>query len=166
MVMGQLTTKVDVVVIGGGPGGYTAAIRAAQLGLETALVEKGKLGGICTNAGCIPSKALLHAAETLYSATGKNAAGMGIYADVRLDFAKTQAWKDGVVSGLRDGIASLCRMNGVEVIEGTASFSGPGTGDRGDRGRTAGNPVQESGHRYRNEAEGASKPPRGPCAHY
>lgn len=127
MVMGQLKTKVDVAIIGGGPGGYTAAIRAAQLGLEVALIERNRLGGVCTNAGCIPSKALLHAAETLYGAVGKDAAQMGIYTDVRVDFAKMQRWKDGVVSGLRDGIASLCRMNGVDVIEGSAFFSGPGT---------------------------------------
>jgi len=125
--MGQLKTKVDVAVIGGGPGGYTAAIRAAQLGLETVLIEKNWLGGTCTNTGCIPSKALLHAAETLYSTVDKNAAAMGIYADAKLDFAKTQKWKDGVVSGLRDGIATLCKLNGVEVIEGTAFFSGPNT---------------------------------------
>ena len=127
MVMGQLKTKVDVAVIGGGPGGYTSAIRAAQLGLEVALIEKHMLGGVCTNSGCIPSKALLHAADTLYAAVGKNAAEMGIYTDVRVDFPKMQNWKDGVVSGLRNGIETLCRLNQVDVISGTAFFSGNNT---------------------------------------
>ena len=123
MVMGQLTTKVDVAVIGGGPGGYTAAIRAAQLGLETMLIEKDLLGGCCTNTGCIPSKALIHAAAIKREATSQTTKKMGIDAIVSLDFAKTQAWKDGVVKELRDGITTLCTLNGVEVIHGRAFFT-------------------------------------------
>ncbi|MEW6035852.1 MAG: dihydrolipoyl dehydrogenase [Candidatus Micrarchaeota archaeon] len=127
MVMGQLTTKVDVAVIGGGPGGYTAAIRAAQLGLEAALIEKGKLGGVCTNVGCIPSKALIHAADVKHEAEYENAKDMGIHAEITLDFAKTQEWKDRVVEDLRNGIASLCKLNGVEVIKGRAFFTSSNT---------------------------------------
>lgn len=123
MVMGQLTTKADVAVIGAGPGGYTAAIRLAQLGKEVVLIEKDKLGGTCTNVGCIPSKALIHAADLRYAAAGQDAKRMGINANLSLDFVKTQAWKDGVVKGRVDGIATLCKMNGVDVIDGRAFFT-------------------------------------------
>jgi dihydrolipoamide dehydrogenase len=123
MVMGELATKTDVAVIGGGPGGYTAAIRAAQLGLGVILIEKDALGGCCTNVGCIPSKALIHAAELRSEALSERAKRMGLDASVKLDFAKMQSWKDGVVKELRDGIATLCRLNGVEVIRGRAFFT-------------------------------------------
>jgi len=120
MVMGELTTRADVAVIGGGPGGYTAAIRAAQLGLDVILIEKGKLGGCCTNVGCIPSKAMIHAATLAYCAA--NAERMGISGEARLDFGKMMEWKEGVVAGLREGIANLCRLNSVEIIQGRAFF--------------------------------------------
>ncbi|MBD3210142.1 dihydrolipoyl dehydrogenase [Candidatus Micrarchaeota archaeon] len=123
MVMGELTTDVDVAVVGGGPGGYTAAIRAAQLGLDVALIEKDKLGGICTNVGCIPSKALIHAADVKHHA--ENSEEMGLKGNVSLDLEKTQKWKQKVVDSLVDGIASLCKMNGVEVIKGKAFFTSP-----------------------------------------
>ncbi len=122
MVMGQLSTKTQVVVIGGGPGGYTAAIRAAQLGKEVILVEKNKLGGTCTNVGCIPSKALIHAADVKYEAESEEAKTMGIETTIKFDFQKTQKWKDRVVEDLRSGISNLCKMNGVEVIYGQAFF--------------------------------------------
>jgi dihydrolipoamide dehydrogenase len=127
MVMGELTTDVDVAVIGAGPGGYTAAIRAAQLGLETVLIEKALMGGCCTNVGCIPSKALIHAADVRYDTQSQAAKKMGMDANVTLDFAKTQAWKDGVVKDLRNGITTLCKLNGVEVIEGQAFFTSSNT---------------------------------------
>jgi len=122
-----LTTKTDVAVIGGGPGGYTAAIRAAQLGLEVLLIEKDMLGGICTNVGCIPSKALIHAADVKHEA--EKAGDIGVSAAVKLDFARTQKWKDGIVSDLRNGIGSLCKLYGVEVISGTAFFTSSNTLD-------------------------------------
>lgn len=125
--MGQLTTDVDVAVIGAGPGGYTAAIRAAQLGLETVLIERALMGGCCTNIGCIPSKALIHAADVKYDAESQAAKKMGVNASVSLDFAKMQAWKDGVVKELRDGIITLCRLNGIEMIEGQAFFTSSNT---------------------------------------
>lgn len=121
MVMGQLTTNADVAVIGAGPGGYTAAIRAAQLGKEVVLIEKGHPGGTCTNLGCIPSKALIHASELMRGAA--DAKAMGLSDNPSLDFSRTQTWKDGVVKGLRDGIATLCRSNGVELIDGRAFFT-------------------------------------------
>jgi len=121
MVMGQLVTDVDVAVIGAGPGGFTAAIRAAQLGLDVVLIEKDKIGGVCTNVGCIPSKALIHAADVKHDA--ETAEGMGIKAKISLDLKKTQAWKKKVVKELTDGIATLCRLNGLEVIKGKAFFT-------------------------------------------
>lgn len=123
MVMGQLTTKADVAVIGGGPGGYTAAIRAAQLGLEVVLIEKDRLGGTCTNVGCIPSKALIHGADIFYASKSQHAKELGIVSAPSLDFKGMQAWKEGVVASLRDGIEKLCRSNGIEIIDGRAFFN-------------------------------------------
>ena len=127
MVMGQLTTDVDVAVIGAGPGGYTAAIRAAQLGKEVMLIEKGKVGGVCTNVGCIPSKAMIHAADVKHEAESEAAKRMGLDAKVGFDFRKTQEWKDGVVTSLRNSIASLCKSNGIELVAGRAFFTSSGT---------------------------------------
>ncbi len=113
--------KFDCVVIGAGPGGYVAAIRLGQLGKKTAVVEKERVGGVCLNWGCIPSKALIHAASVVDELG--HSGDIGITAKgVSIDFAKTQAWKEGVVKRLTDGIAQLLKMNGVEVIAGTASF--------------------------------------------
>ncbi|MCI0559284.1 MAG: dihydrolipoyl dehydrogenase [Nitrososphaera sp.] len=127
MVMGQLTTNVDVAVIGAGPGGYTAAIRAAQLGKEVLLIEKDKMGGCCTNVGCIPSKAMIHAADVKHEAESEAAKRMGIDAKVSFDFRKTQEWKEGVVTDLRNGIATLCKFNGIEVVKGRAFFTSSNT---------------------------------------
>lgn len=117
---------VKVLVVGGGPGGYVAAIRAGQLGLDTALVEAEGLGGTCLRRGCIPSKALIHAAA-LY-AEMREAAGSGRYgiqlpAPPRLDFAATIGWKDSVVARLGGGVAALLRRAKVRVVEGRARFS-------------------------------------------
>lgn len=120
MVVGELTTNVDVAVIGGGPGGYVAAIRCAQLGLETVLIEKRWLGGACTNEGCIPSKALIHAASIAHIST--HSQDLGLASKTKVDFKKMQKWKGGVVSALRNGIESLCKSNGVEVVKGRAFF--------------------------------------------
>jgi dihydrolipoamide dehydrogenase len=127
MVMGQLTTNVDVAVIGAGPGGYTAAIRAAQLGMEVVIIEKNKMGGTCTNVGCIPSKAMIHAADVKHEAESDSAKKMGIDARINFDFRKTQQWKDGVVADLRNGVTSLCKSNGIEVVNGTAFFTSSNT---------------------------------------
>ncbi len=117
----------DVVVIGGGPGGYVCAIRAAQLGLKTACVEKrGSLGGTCLNVGCIPSKALLHASER-FAEAGHELGKLGVtLGKVGLDLGAMMAHKDKVVGDLTKGIAFLLKKNKVDYLEGAASLSGPG----------------------------------------
>ncbi len=119
----------DLVVIGGGPGGYNCAIRAGQLGLKVACIEKRKtLGGTCLNVGCIPSKALLHATE-LYETAEKDFAGMGIKASISLDHKQMMAAKDKTVDGLTQGIAYLFKKNNVEHISGTGKVVDAGTVD-------------------------------------
>jgi len=117
--------KAEVLVIGGGTAGYSAAIRAAKLGRSVVLVEKDEaLGGTCLNRGCIPTKALLHAAGLLRELSG--ARKLGIEAsDVSLSWGKLQAWKDSVVRRLSQGVRFLCERNGVELIRGTARFVSP-----------------------------------------
>ena len=116
----------DLVVVGGGPGGYPAAIRAAQLGLKTALVEKERPGGVCLNWGCIPTKAMLRSAEVLE--TTRHGAEYGVLADnVRLDYAAVLARKDRVVKSLTDGVAGLLAASGVTVTIGHARLTGPRT---------------------------------------
>jgi dihydrolipoamide dehydrogenase len=110
-----------VLVLGGGPGGYVCAIRAGQLGLDTVLVESGKLGGTCLNVGCIPSKAVIHAAEEFETAK-RYAAGNAIgirTAEPRIDLTQTMAWKDGIVSRLNGGVFGLLRRAKVKVVNGT-----------------------------------------------
>ncbi len=103
-----MAKEYDVVILGGGTGGYVAAIRAAQLGLKTAVVEKGKLGGTCLHAGCIPSKALLRSAE-VYAQT-KQSETFGVFArEVRLDFAQVQARKQAIIDQLHKGIHMLMK---------------------------------------------------------
>ncbi|MGZ5270171.1 MAG: FAD-dependent oxidoreductase, partial [Ramlibacter sp.] len=116
------TKTTTLLVIGGGPGGYVAAIRAGQLGVPTVLVEGDRLGGTCLNIGCIPSKALIHVAGEYEQAcrfTGSNALGIRVE-NPTLDLAKAQAWKDGVVGKLTGGVGALLRKNGVQVVQGWA----------------------------------------------
>lgn len=113
-------SKTEVVVIGSGPGGYVSAIRLGQLGKKVKLVEKDKLGGVCLNVGCIPSKALITASKLVKNA--RSASKMGIDADVRIDYQRLQSWKQGVVDKLVGGISQLCKANGVEIIRGDAKF--------------------------------------------
>ena len=118
------TRTFDAVVIGAGPGGYVAAIRLAQLGKKVALVEKESLGGVCLNWGCIPSKALIAAANLVEDIRG--ASERGILADSpRVDLAKLREFKNGVVKKLVGGVGQLEKGNGVEVIKGTARFVSP-----------------------------------------
>ncbi|QSW97719.1 dihydrolipoyl dehydrogenase [Haloterrigena alkaliphila] len=120
MVVGDVMTATDVLVIGGGPGGYTAAIRAAQHGLDTTLVERDAYGGTCLNYGCIPSKALITATDLAHEAG--RAEEMGVHADPTVDMRTLVEWKDGVVDQLTGGVEKLCKANGVNLIEGTATF--------------------------------------------
>jgi dihydrolipoamide dehydrogenase len=115
----------DVVVLGAGPGGYSAAFRAADLGLKTVLVERYPvLGGVCLNVGCIPSKALLHTAAVMDAA--KALANHGIsFGDPKVDLAKLRAFKEKVVGKLTGGLAAMARMRKVTVVQGVATFAGP-----------------------------------------
>lgn len=112
----------SVVVVGGGPGGYVAAIRAAQLGGKVTLIEKNKLGGTCLNVGCIPTKVLLHAAEALTEA--KHMDNLGIQVSVNgIDWRAVQSRKEAVTNQLVSGVTGLMKANKIRVIEGTASFA-------------------------------------------
>lgn len=115
------TIDTQLLVIGGGPGGYIAAIRAGQLGIRTVLVEAVNPGGTCLNIGCIPSKALIHAAEEFAKvaafAGGESALGIGLQSPT-LDIHKTVAWKDGIVKRLTQGVAALLKKQGVRVVHG------------------------------------------------
>ncbi|MXR20181.1 dihydrolipoyl dehydrogenase [Halobacterium bonnevillei] len=118
--MSETPSETDLLVVGSGPGGYVAAIRGAQCGLDTVLVERGELGGVCLNHGCIPSKALIEVAR---HASGDDATtAMGLTGRTDVDYGEFTDWQDGVVNRLTSGVASLCRSNGVTIVEGTASF--------------------------------------------
>ncbi|MET0387706.1 MAG: FAD-dependent oxidoreductase, partial [Polyangiales bacterium] len=111
----------DLIVIGAGPGGYPAAIRGSQLGLKTLVVEKEYLGGVCLNWGCIPSKALIAAANTVERI--KHAPTMGIKTgDVSVDIGELQAWKDGIVKKQTAGVGSLLKSNKADHVPGTATL--------------------------------------------
>src|ERR1017187_1270786 len=122
-----MSQRFDVAVIGAGPGGYVAAIRAAQLGLKVACVEKNRaLGGTCLNVGCIPSKALLDSSE-LYSLAKNRFGHHGIQVGgVNLDLPKMLTRKDGIVKSLTDGVVFLLKKNGITPFFGTAKLLGAG----------------------------------------
>ncbi|WP_433628609.1 dihydrolipoyl dehydrogenase [Halomicrococcus sp. NG-SE-24] len=122
MVVGDISTGTDVLVVGAGPGGYVAAIRAGQLDLDVTLVEKDAYGGTCLNYGCIPSKAMITASGLAHEAN--NAEDMGIYTKLDVNYAEMVDWKDGVVDQLTGGVEKLCKANGVELMEGRAEFAG------------------------------------------
>lgn len=116
-----MTKEYDVVIIGGGTGGYVAAIRASQLGLKAAVIEKGKIGGTCLHAGCIPSKALLRSAE-VYAQT-KNVDKYGVIAsEVGLDFSKVQARKEEITAQLFKGVQHLMKKGKIDVYDGKGSI--------------------------------------------
>ncbi|WP_174733768.1 dihydrolipoyl dehydrogenase [Mesobacillus harenae] len=121
MVVGDFPIETDTLVIGAGPGGYVAAIRAAQLGQKVTIVEKGTLGGVCLNVGCIPSKALIAAGHRYETAIHSDS--MGITAEnVKVDFSKVQEWKASVVNKLTGGVEGLLKGNKVDIISGEAYF--------------------------------------------
>ena len=122
--MSAVQRETDLVVIGGGPGGYVCAIRASQLGVKTILVEKARLGGECLIAGCIPSKSLISVAKAYDKV--REGARFGIHATgLSIDVAALQSWKAGVVTALETGVATLLRGNKVEVVKGVAEMIGP-----------------------------------------
>ena len=116
--MQELNTQL--LILGGGPGGYVAAIRAAQLGVQTTLVEAATPGGTCLNIGCIPSKALIHAAQSFAQARHQaDGSPLGISVQQpHIDIAQTVRWKDGIVQRLTSGVAALLRKTGVRVLQG------------------------------------------------
>ncbi len=122
MVVGEFTQETDLLVIGGGPGGYHAAFRAASHGIQTTLVETTpKLGGVCLQRGCIPSKTFLSLAETIHAAQSAKAAGVD-FGKPTFDVAAIRAWKEQVVDKLAGGLAMLAKKHKVEVVRGTARF--------------------------------------------
>src|SRR5436190_13521134 len=115
-------TKTEIVVVGAGPGGYAAAFYAADLGKKVILVERDKrLGGVCLNRGCIPSKALLHAAHTITSARESEHRGI-TFAAPTIDPTKLRAWKETILTKLSGGVAQLAKMRGVQVVYGRGYF--------------------------------------------
>ena len=123
MVVGDFAVELDTVVVGAGPGGYVAAIRAAQLGQKVAIIEREWIGGVCLNVGCIPSKALISAGHHYQEALDSSVFGITTE-NVKLDFSKTQEWKDNkVVKTLTSGVEYLLKKNKVEIIRGNAFFN-------------------------------------------
>src|SRR5688500_294893 len=121
MVVGEVATGVDLLVIGGGPGGYSAALRAAAAGRTVTLVERERLGGVCLNVGCIPSKALIHVADT--AALPEESAAIGVDLTASVDLDRAQDWIGDVVGRLTGGVEQLLRDAGVTVTTGTARFA-------------------------------------------
>jgi dihydrolipoamide dehydrogenase len=123
MVVGDVTTAVDVLVLGAGPGGYVAAIRAAQLGRHVTLIDNGLLGGTCLHQGCIPLKALLSASERYRQMRSEDLTSMGMHVEaVSFDWASMQAWKQGVVDRLAEGVRRLIAGNHIEYVHGNGWF--------------------------------------------
>ena len=123
------TRKCKVLVVGAGPGGYVAAIRSAQLGLDTVIVEGDKAGGTCLIRGCIPSKAIIHAAdqfETLQQHASEGGhMGLSVAAEPEIDMAALVDWKDDIVDRLNKGVEALLKGAGAELVKGWATFTGP-----------------------------------------
>src|SRR5690625_1459237 len=121
MVVGDFPIEVDTLVVGAGPGGYVAAIRAAQLGQKVTIVDKGALGGVCLNVGCIPSKALIEAGQSAQQAGGNDELGITA-GNVNIDFNKVQEWKGKIVNRLTGGVESLLKANKVDIVKGEVYF--------------------------------------------
>jgi len=121
MVVGDFPIEVDTLVVGAGPGGYVAAIRAAQLGQKVTIVDKGNLGGVCLNVGCIPSKALIQAGHLAQQAKGNDDIGI-TSENTKVDFTKVQEWKSGIVNRLTGGVESLLKGNKVDIVQGEVYF--------------------------------------------
>ncbi|MEO8706649.1 MAG: dihydrolipoyl dehydrogenase, partial [Kofleriaceae bacterium] len=118
--------RFDAVVIGAGPGGYPAAIRLGQLKVKTCVIEREYIGGVCLNVGCIPSKAVIHAAKMFDKLGHSEDIGIMVASKPTLDMTKLQTWKTGVVNKLTGGVRTLLKGNGVEIVEGEATLGKPG----------------------------------------
>ncbi len=146
--------RYDAVVIGAGPGGYPAAIRLGQLKVKTAIVEREYMGGVCLNVGCIPSKAVIHAAKTFEKIGHADAMGITV-AKPAIDMNKLQAWKGGVVNKLTSGVRQLLKGNGVDIVDGRARLGKSGSdghrvivaGPKGEQTIIAKNVVLATGSR-------------------
>src|SRR5918997_356268 len=138
--------ECDVAVLGGGPGGYTAAIRAAQLGAKVACVEKEPaLGGTCLRVGCIPTKAWVQTAHAMRQAH-ESFAKFGVnVSEPELDFGAANAWKEGVVNQMTGGVAQLFKANGVEWVQGEGTFKDANTITVGDKELTFKNAIVATG---------------------
>ncbi|MUV36272.1 Dihydrolipoyl dehydrogenase [Lentibacillus sp. JNUCC-1] len=121
MVVGDFPIETDTLIVGAGPGGYVAAIRAAQMGKKVTIVEKGELGGVCLNVGCIPSKALIQAGHLADHAKGHEDIGITTE-NVSVDFSKVQKWKAGVVKKLTSGVEGLLKGNKADIVKGEVYF--------------------------------------------
>ena len=121
MVVGDFAVELDTVVVGAGPGGYVAAIRAAQLGQKVAIIEREWIGGVCLNVGCIPSKALLHSVAVMDEARHLSAHGIS-FAEPQIDIDKLRDYKNSVVGKLTTGLAGMAKMRKVNVVRGIGSF--------------------------------------------
>src|SRR5690625_2424323 len=119
-----MSKDYDLVVLGGGPGGYVAAIRASQLGLKVAVVEKDKLGGTCLHRGCIPSKALLRSAEVYRQTKESQQFGIDV-SDVSLNFLKVQKRKEDIINRLHLGVQGLMKKGKIDVYNGIGRILGP-----------------------------------------
>src|SRR6476620_7510187 len=140
----EAESTYDVVILGGGSGGYACALRAAELGLSVALVEKGRLGGTCLHQGCIPTKALLHAAEV--ADVAREGASFGVKTTFEsVDMSGVNAYKDGVVSRLYKGLQGLVKAAKIDYVEGAGVLDGPRTVVVGDRRLTGRNVVLATG---------------------
>ncbi|WP_106497960.1 dihydrolipoyl dehydrogenase family protein [Lentibacillus sp. Marseille-P4043] len=121
MVVGEFAEQRELIIIGGGPGGYNAAIRAAQLGVQVTLIEKAELGGVCLNKGCIPSKVHTHAAKQLASISNFKSLGIST-GEASFDYDQLTKYREKTVTQLRKGVEALCTQNQIEVVKGTANF--------------------------------------------
>ena len=127
MVMGEYVQETDVLVIGGGPGGYAAAFRAADLGMDVIMVDMdSRPGGECLFRGCIPSKTFLYLTELIHDAARVESMGI-TFSRPKIDLEKLRAWKDRVVDRLADGLVTLSKRRGVQFVQGRAVFEGPDT---------------------------------------
>ena len=154
-------------MLGAGPGGYTAAFRAADLGLKTIMIERyEKLGGVCLNVGCIPSKALLHAARVISEADEMATRGIK-FGKPTLDLDALRSWKESVVDKLTKGLEGLAKQRKVEVIHGVAKFTGPNSLSVGDRTVTFDNCIIAAGSQSvpcrSSPTTSGSSTPRGRC---